>query len=297
MTAQNSISLDPLPPGVTIEKIYVDFFTYVCQHTQKFFEEREVQGRSIWQRLKGENRIEFVIAHPNGWTLLEQVFLRKVALKSASGFVSKDPTSFTVHLVAEAEASVHFMILHGGLEKSLQVSLCISNMSSLQLLSAWQEFYCLRCWWLYSGHNVVQCEYELVASCRVVSTLCSSYQVAKARPRLDLGEIRASACTSPPFLLYLVSEVPPGIQAGGIFVNKNAEIFFTAKFLRARCDVSDARIATEEFEKEKKRFSNEHVGLKLRVGNSRMNIPSINLKRGYLELTGWAVDFCCCCCI
>jgi hypothetical protein len=122
MTAQNPISLDPLPPGVTIEKIYVDFFTYVCQHTQKFFEEREVQGKSIWQRLKGENRIEFVIAHPNGWTLSEQVFLRKVVFKSASGFVSKEPTSLTVYLIAEAEASVHFMILHGGLEKSLEVS-------------------------------------------------------------------------------------------------------------------------------------------------------------------------------
>jgi hypothetical protein len=122
MTAQNPISLDPLPPSVTIEKIYVDFFTYVCQHTQKFFQEREGQGRSIWQRLKGENRIEFVIAHPNGWMLSEQVFLRKVVFKSASGFVSKEPTSLTIYLVAEAEASVHFMILHGGLEQSLQVS-------------------------------------------------------------------------------------------------------------------------------------------------------------------------------
>jgi hypothetical protein len=122
MTAQNPISLDPLPSGVTIEKIYVDFFTYVCQHTHNFFEEREFQGRSIWQKLKGENRIEFVIAHPNGWTLSEQVFLRKVVFKSASGFVSKELTSLRVYLVAEAEASVHFMILHGGLGKSLQVS-------------------------------------------------------------------------------------------------------------------------------------------------------------------------------
>jgi hypothetical protein len=73
-------------------------------------------------------------------------------------------------------------------------------------------------------------------------------------------------------------------------VNKNAERFFTAEFLRARCDISDARIATEEFEKEKKRFSNEHEGLKLRVGNSRINIPLIKLKRGYLELAGWVVD-------
>jgi hypothetical protein len=120
MMTQNSNSLSPLPPGVTIEKIYVDFFTYVYQHTQKFFEEREFQGRLIWQRLKEEHRIEFVIAHPNGWTLTEQVFLRKVATNS--GFVSEEDTSFMVHLVAEAEASVHFMILHGGLEKSLQVS-------------------------------------------------------------------------------------------------------------------------------------------------------------------------------
>jgi hypothetical protein len=169
MTAQNPISLDPLPPGVTIEKIYVDFFTYVCQHTQKFFEEREVQGKSIWQRLKGENRIEFVIAHPNGWTLSEQVFLRKVVFKSASGFVSKEPTSLTVYLIAEAEASVHFMILHGGLEKSLEVSSW--NMRPVycwQFLPAWQQFHRLRCWWLYSRHNILQCECVFIASCQVV---------------------------------------------------------------------------------------------------------------------------------
>jgi hypothetical protein len=96
---------------------------------------------------------------------------------------------------------------------------------------------------------------------------------------------------APPLVLqYLTPNVPPGIQAGGIFVNKNAEKFFNAEFLRAGCDISDARIATEEFEKEKKRFINEREGLKLRVGNSKMNIHSIKLKRGYLALTGWAVE-------
>jgi hypothetical protein len=92
-----------------------------------------------------------------------------------------------------------------------------------------------------------------------------------------------------PLVLHcIMPDVPPGIQAGGIFVNKNAEKFFHTEFLRAGCDISDVRIATEEFEKEKKWFGSEREGLKLRVGNSEMNIPSINLKRGYLKLKGSA---------
>jgi hypothetical protein len=95
----------------------------------------------------------------------------------------------------------------------------------------------------------------------------------------------------PPLVLhYITPDIPSGIQAGGIFVNKNAEKFFNAEFRRAGCDISDIQIAVEEFEKEKKRFCNEREGLKLRVGNSRMNVPSINLKRGYLELKGSAND-------
>jgi hypothetical protein len=119
MKAQNSISCDPLPQNVTINQIYADFFRYVYDHTKYFFEEREDQGARIWQNLKEMHHIEFLIAHPNGWTLSEQAFLRQTAVDA--GLVIHHHASRTVHMISEAEASVHFVMFHGGVENHLQV--------------------------------------------------------------------------------------------------------------------------------------------------------------------------------
>jgi hypothetical protein len=112
MQAENPLSLDPLPKGVTIDKIYADFFRYLYGYMQTFFKEREVRGTKIWQDLSERNVIEFVIAHPNGWTLKEQTFLRDAAVRG--GLISKEHASQCVHFLTEAEASVHFVIFHGG---------------------------------------------------------------------------------------------------------------------------------------------------------------------------------------
>jgi hypothetical protein len=117
--SKSSLTLDPIPSGVTIERIYSDFFSYLFGHTRDFFMERELQGRTIWQDLAQKKKIEFVIAHPNGWGGHEQAFLRKAAVDG--GLVSKSDASNLVHMIRESEASVHFVMFHEGFDKRLKV--------------------------------------------------------------------------------------------------------------------------------------------------------------------------------
>jgi hypothetical protein len=121
MRSRSPLSLDPLPKGVTIDKIYADFFRYLYGHMQTFFRERELQGTKIWQDLIRKNKIEFVIAHPNGWTTNEQAFLRRAVVQS--GLLSESKAPQSVHMLTEAEASVHFVVFHGGgnVERQLEV--------------------------------------------------------------------------------------------------------------------------------------------------------------------------------
>ncbi|KAG8728323.1 hypothetical protein FRC11_011334, partial [Ceratobasidium sp. 423] len=62
--------------------------------------------------------MEVILAHPNGWGLREQSFLRAAALDA--GLVSPSKASMNIRFVTEAEASVHFCIYHTNIEKGLQ---------------------------------------------------------------------------------------------------------------------------------------------------------------------------------
>jgi len=155
--SKSSLTLDPIPSGVTIERIYADFFSYLFGHTRDFFMERELQGRTIWQDLAQKKKIEFVIAHPNGWGGHEQAFLRKAAVDG--GLVSKSDASNLVHMIRESEASVHFVMFHEGFDKRLK-----------------------------SGVNFIVCD---VGGSTIDTVL---YTVSKTTPQLELKEKRACGC-------------------------------------------------------------------------------------------------------
>jgi len=110
---------DPLPKNVGLEKIYADFFKYLYTHTREFIMGHELQGTVIWQRLEQRKKIEFVIAHPNGYTGHEQAFLRKAAVDG--GLTSQDDAAETVHMLTEGEASVHFVMNNKGVGNRLEV--------------------------------------------------------------------------------------------------------------------------------------------------------------------------------
>ncbi|CAE6420069.1 unnamed protein product [Rhizoctonia solani] len=155
MGVEYGLRLNDLPPGVTLRQIYSDFLGYLLKHTQTYFEDRVVDGRRIWQRYS--STMEIVIAHPNGWALREQSFLRGAA--TDAGLVDPSQASSNIRFVTEAEASVHFCIHHSNIGNRLQ-----------------------------PGSNFVVCD----AGGSTVDT--TVYTVASTRPTLKLQEKRASAC-------------------------------------------------------------------------------------------------------
>ncbi|KAG9126354.1 hypothetical protein FRC07_003747 [Ceratobasidium sp. 392] len=154
MKAKHDLQLDALPNGVSLRQIYTDFLRYLFKHTRTFFEDRIVDGRLIWENYR--SRMEVVIAHPNGWGIREQAFLRAVAVDAGLALAS---SSHKIRFVTEAEASVHFCIYHTNLGNRLQ-----------------------------NGTKFAVCD----AGGSTVDT--TVYSVVAARPVLKLEEARASAC-------------------------------------------------------------------------------------------------------
>ncbi|KAG8744263.1 hypothetical protein FRC11_013538, partial [Ceratobasidium sp. 423] len=101
--------------------------------------------------------MEVVIAHPNGWGLREQVFLRAVAV--TAGLATADQALSKIRFVTEAEASAHFCIHHTNMGNALQ-----------------------------PGVNLAVCD---AGGSTVDTTL---YSVISTSPVLKLKEKRASAC-------------------------------------------------------------------------------------------------------
>ncbi|KAF8695037.1 ATP binding, partial [Rhizoctonia solani] len=155
MQAKHELKLDDLPPGVSLRQIYSDFLRYLLKHTKAYFEDRIINGKNIWER--HSPTMEVVIAHPNGWGVREQAFLRIAAVDA--GFSSSNQAASKVRFVTEAEASVHFCIHH-------------TNLGTV----------------LRPGTNFAVCD---AGGSTVDTTL---YSVISAKPVLKLKEERASAC-------------------------------------------------------------------------------------------------------
>lgn len=92
-----------IPFGVSLERCYADFIGYLCGQTKSWFKENTVDGKRIWQKLS-PSRIKLVLAHPNGWSIDAQEFLRKA--------VEKANIACSITMVTEGEASVHFAITY-----------------------------------------------------------------------------------------------------------------------------------------------------------------------------------------
>lgn len=118
MSDLKTLGFSALPTGVTISQIYADFLGYLLRHTQAYFEDHILDGPRIWKTYAPT--LEVVIAHPNGWGIREQAFLRLAAVEA--GFTKAVDADTKVHFVSEAEASVHFCMFHTNLGEQLKVS-------------------------------------------------------------------------------------------------------------------------------------------------------------------------------
>ncbi|CAG7852393.1 SubName: Full=Uncharacterized protein {ECO:0000313/EMBL:CCA74286.1} [Serendipita indica DSM 11827] len=102
------LEIPPLPRGVTIQTVYVDFMKYLFSHTKTYFEQRMTNGESIWRRLR--DRMEIVLATPNGWDITQQTFLRRAAI--VAGLVTDANADTLLKFVTEGEASVHYVMAY-----------------------------------------------------------------------------------------------------------------------------------------------------------------------------------------
>jgi len=117
MKEKYNLTVDPLPEGVPLFTIYRDFFQYLKRHTQEAFTNRIINGAKVWKESFPSASI--VIAHPNGWGLAEQEFMRKAAVDA--DIVPQSESHFRIFFVTEGEASVHYCMFHANLANQLKV--------------------------------------------------------------------------------------------------------------------------------------------------------------------------------
>ncbi|KIM36856.1 hypothetical protein M413DRAFT_31259 [Hebeloma cylindrosporum] len=100
----------PLPKGKTAIDVFADFLRYLYQCAQKYIEETDPNGISLWENLRPTS--EFVLTHPNGWEGAQQGMMRRAAV--TAGLIP-DNTAGQARLsfVTEGEASLHFCIQNG----------------------------------------------------------------------------------------------------------------------------------------------------------------------------------------
>jgi hypothetical protein len=296
MRAANNIQVPPLPRGTTLEKIYADFFGYLYQHTQTFFQGRVVDGSSIWQRLRGT--AEFIIACPNGWGTREHAFLRKAAI--VSGMVPALYAPQRVHIVSEAEASVQFVIERGNTATSFMVSslsmvvdaFACSNLTSTLLQQGVNFIVCDAggstvdttlynvCFWIIQIHGLA---YPVTC-----------IKVSGTQPLLKLEEKRASACMCRRMRTWQADQSAisySGVQAGAIFVDQVANAHFIRQLSSVGLDKEDVKVyaqqAVNSFEAEaKKTFQGSHQDdVTVEVGDHRFNQAAIGIRRGRMTVS------------
>ncbi|KAH9940117.1 uncharacterized protein BXZ73DRAFT_99114 [Epithele typhae] len=102
--------LPPLPRGKTVVDVFADFLAYLFRCAKRYICETHANGDSLWSSL--EDRIEFVLSHPNGWEGAQQGKMRQAAVMA--GLVPQTPAGQArVHFITEGEASLNFCIQSG----------------------------------------------------------------------------------------------------------------------------------------------------------------------------------------
>ncbi|KIM82435.1 hypothetical protein PILCRDRAFT_462174 [Piloderma croceum F 1598] len=127
-----AMELEYLPTGITIMQIYVDFLRYLLRHTKEYFESHILQGQSEWSRYSPA--MDVVIAHPNGWGVKEQDFLRRAAV--TAGYVTPQNALSQIKFVSEADASVHFCIFHMDVDSKMNVSFYLTTLALILMVFA-----------------------------------------------------------------------------------------------------------------------------------------------------------------
>ena len=83
---------------------------YLFSCAEKYFKDSHAFGESVWDTVKED--VVFILSHPNGWGGVEQVTMRRAAVKA--GLIPDTWEGHDrIHFVTEGEASFNFCVNNG----------------------------------------------------------------------------------------------------------------------------------------------------------------------------------------
>jgi hypothetical protein len=94
-------SISPLPAGLTVDDVLVDFLVYVKDNVQTFLTDSYTSGNRYWQEL-AESMV-VIMTTPNGWEGRDQNRMREAAIKAK--LLVGDRVRQRVRFVAEGEVT------------------------------------------------------------------------------------------------------------------------------------------------------------------------------------------------
>ncbi|KAI0824346.1 hypothetical protein BC628DRAFT_1322650 [Trametes gibbosa] len=112
-----ALEVRPLPSGKSVTDVFADFLAYLYRCTRTYISDVHASGESIWDSF--EDRIDFVLSHPNGWEGLQQGKMREAAIK-AKLVPNTAAGHARVHFVTEGEASLNYCVRHGFANTTIQ---------------------------------------------------------------------------------------------------------------------------------------------------------------------------------
>ncbi|KAF4572464.1 hypothetical protein EYR36_006969 [Pleurotus pulmonarius] len=105
------LQLPELPPNVSIDQIFADFFSFVKLQIMLYISRSYADGANIWETL--EPSMYFILTTPNGWEGAQQDRMRKAAIKG--GLVDKNGGR-RIKFVTEAEAALLYAANTGNVD-------------------------------------------------------------------------------------------------------------------------------------------------------------------------------------
>jgi hypothetical protein len=249
--AANHITDDdipPLPRGKNAVEVLGDFMQYLFRCARSYIEETHPSGSNLWRSL--ENRIEFVLTHPNGWEGPQQKQIRLAAV--LGGLIpSTEDGMARVHLLTEGEASLHY---------------CVANILASDALS----------------------KTPILASEDIEDDDSSPGQgvvvIDAGGGTLDLS---AYSMTLSPTLIEEIAAAECRLQ-GSVFVTRRAHGLLQEKLSDSRFGTPDViKQMTEIFDGTTKlRFRNPEDPSYIKFGTVRDKDPQRDIRNGQLKLSG-----------
>lgn len=127
LSGVKSGDLPPLPPGKSATDVLSDYLGYLYDCAKIYIQESHASGDILWASL--DNRIDFVLSHPNGWEGPQQSKMREAAIRA--GLVPQiEAGRNRIHFVSEGEASLHFCLDSGLASEVTEVCPCSCTIST-----------------------------------------------------------------------------------------------------------------------------------------------------------------------